>query len=534
MTNDDFIFMEELGFYVENKNTNTSLLIEIKAENFFLNLENILENKKFKSNLFKSAFFFFGIIILLNPQNAIAQTILREKIKNPRIIETTIETCFKEPLELIKIKNKTAEVVKHRLGNGENKLFNQELLLKIFHEEHLTKINIPVKKLRIKREVFVELIEIHKPLIVKIPTIKKNIPGSSFFSGNFTFGINVLAQNLKVFQILCLPGWLPVPWGTRTAIKGLSAVKNLYLARTKIKTKNEESNDNFLSEMFKVLEKPQIQKSKTTPISAPLGLPLGNSILQILVLLLGAFYLRLNKKDGLSQLLVKVGVSKPIKPTFSETIFSFFNPKSTSFYIILGSTTLIVYVYWNRETLLKSNSIFGLAFGFMEKQMNQSLKLMADSSVFVQNLTVRSLKKLDDVSENRAEEIVSLKTKIETMEIDAKKLVEKHHLADKSLEITQNSLNNCRLALTETEFHLLDVSKNNFYPANSPQIKIEGPSEPSIIIKNNLLFKLKEKFPDSVVQENSLSGVIVVKKEDDFLKILGKQIVQQLGNTQFY
>lgn len=538
MKENNFIFMEDLGFYVEDRNTPTSLLIEIQAENFFFNLENILENKKFKNNLFKYAFLFFGIVILSNPQNVFAQTILREKIKNSKVIETTIENSFIEPIN--QVKQKTISGIKHRLGHGElinSKLFNQELILKVFNEENLTKIIIPVKNIRIKKEVFVELIEIHKPLIVKIPVIENKVPGSSFFSGSFVFGINVLAQNLKIFQILCIPQWLPLPWGTRAAIKGISAVKNFYIAKkekTKTKTKNEENNDNFLAEMFKVLEKPEIQKSKN--VSSPIGLPLviGNNMLQILVLLLGAFYLRLNKKDHLSKLLVKVGVSKPIKPTFYETIFSFLNPKTASFYVILGSTGFIIYIYWNRETFLKSNSIFSLAFGFMEKQMNLSLKLMADSSLFVQNLTMKSLKKLDDVSEIRAEEIVFLKTKIEALETDAKLLVEKHHIADKSLSITQNSLNNCRLTLSETEFNLLDTSKTTFYPSNIAQINIEGPKEPSTVIKENLLLKAKEKFPDSVIQENSLSGTIIVSKKDDFLQILGKQIIQQLGNTQFH
>lgn len=558
--NEDFVYVDDIG-WVPNTKTELCEIIEAKAETIFLSVENLLENKEFMNNFFRCALVFCGVAILIVPKNAAAQTMLREKSK---FVETTLLELVEPVKEIVQttkdsLVKKPLVGVRHRLGGPKlpiQEKFREELVLKIFNDELLKPEVVKLLKPEVIKNSIKEYVSkpmvwepigISKPLVIAVSKIEENKPGLivSLFSGSFALGMNLLFRNVFVFRILCVPmgwNWVPLPWGTRSVVKGFSVLKKLYLVnKSKTEnTKSEDTNEKFLSEMLNLIEKPGQEKTKikkSNPVSPLSKVIYSNGIIRLLIVMIGAFYLRLNKKEDFSKLLVKVGVVKSTKITSLEMLRKFVDPSKPSLYIAIGSTTCVIYVYLNREKLFfQSGSIFSLAFGFMEKQMNSSLKIMGDSSLFVQNLTLNSLKKLDAVSENKTEEIVVLKTKIDTLETEVKMLTEKHHEADKALFVTQSTLGNCRNTLSEIEFGL---AEGNYVPNYSnqerTQDKIEGSGEPSTsrsftekaALKQALIERALTRFPDAILPKKGSSVAVAIIEKESFLKKLTRDLMMQ-------
>ena len=548
-SNQDFIYVDDIG-WVPNTKTELCQTIETKAETLFLSVENLLENKEFINNFFRYALIFCGVAVLIVPKNAGAQTMLRKKSK---FVETTLLE-FVEPVKQV-VQTKKGSLVRHRLGGVKLPIqenFHKELVLKIFNDE-LLKPEV-IKNNIIAKRMVVEPIGFSKPLVIAVSNIQKKDPNLivSLFSTSLAFGVNTLLQNIHVLKILCLPpafNWIPLPWGTRSVVKGFSALQKLYLAN-KSKTENiktEDTNDKFLSDMLNFIEKPEQTKTKIKKSNSLAKVLYSNNIIKFLVVLIGAFYLRLNKSEDFSNLLVKVGVIKPTNLTMLTNLTSyqrlrkFMDPSKPSFYIAIGSTTCVIYVYINREKLFsQSTSMFSLAFSFMEKQLNSSLKMMSDSSLFIQNLTLNSLKKLDDVAEQKSQEIVGLKTKVVVLETEIKTLTEKHHETDKALSVTQNTLGNCRNTLSDMEFGLVEKSfAANALPQSKSQNRIEGSEEPSIslspvqkaVLKQAIIDRALIKFPDTNLSKKGSSVAVAIVEKESFLKKLTKDLILQ--NTWF-
>lgn len=550
--NEDFVYVDDIG-WVPNTKTELCEIIEAKAETVFLSVENLLENKEFMNNFFRCALVFCGVAILVVPKNAAAQTMLREKSK---FVETTLLELVEPVKEVVQttkgsLVKKPLVGVRHRLGGPKlpiQEKFSQELVLKIFNDELLKPevIKNSIKEYVSKPMVW-EPMGISKPLVIAVSNIEEKKPGLivSFFSGSFAFGMNLLFRNVFVFRILCVPmgwNWVPLPWGTRSVVKGFSVLKKLYLVnKSKTEnTKSEDTNDKFLSEMLNLIEKPGQEKTKikkSNPLSPLSKGVYSNGIIRILIVMIGAFYLRLNKKEDFSKLLVKVGVVKSTKMTSFEIFRKFIDPSKPSLYIAIGSTTCVIYIYLNREKLFfQSGSIFSLAFGFMEKQMNSSLKIMGDSSLFVQNLTLNSLKKLDIVSENKTEEIIILKTKIDGLETEVKTLTEKHHETDKALFVTQNTLGNCRNTLSDIEFGLAEGNyPPNYSHQERPQDKIEGSPDPSTsrsftekaALKQAFIERALTRFPDAILPKKGSSVAVAIIEKESFFKKLTRDLMLQ-------
>ena len=536
--NKDFVYVDDIG-WVPNTKTELCQIIETKAEILFLSVENLVENKEFINNLFKYALIFCGVAVLIAPKNAAAQTMLRKKSK---FVETTLLE-FVEPVKQV-VQIKKSSLVKHRLGGVKlpiQEKFNQELVLKIFNDELLKpeviKNNI---KEYVSKPMVWEPMGISRPLPLVVTVSNNKDPNLiiSLFSSSFAFGVNTLLQNIRVFQILCIPNWIPLPWGARSLAKGFSVLKELYISNKKTEsTENKDTNDKFLSDMLNLIEKPDQKKPKIKGSNTLSKVIYSNSIIKLLVVVIGAFYLRLNRKEDISNLLMKVGVVKPIKLTSYEVFRKFVDPSKPSIYIAIGSTTCVIYVYLNREKLFfQSSSIFSLAFGFMEKQMNSSLKIMGDSSLFVQNLTLNSLKKLDTVSENKTEEIIALKTKVGTLETEVKTLTEKHHEIDKALSVTQGTLGNCRSTLSDFELVLAESNYgSNALPQNRPQNRIEGSGDPSnsislidrTALKQTIIARTLTRFPDTVLAKKDSSVNVAVLKKESFIKRYVRKFIMQ-------
>jgi hypothetical protein len=420
---------------VPDTKTELSEIIELKAETFFLGLEDLVENKEVRNKFFSYVLIlgsFCGVALLFLPKNAVAETILRKKAK---FVETTVVERgaelvggLAEPVKEV-LKSKRSSLVKHRLGpgpKGPEKLiseeFSKELILKVFNEklvnqeEFSTELILKVfteklwkpevlevlevlevevldviKKI-IPRQIQVETVwepsfnRILEPLVVLVPAIEKKSPllsvlslsvlcgFNSFFSGYFSSGLNnlliLMIQNLMVVKFLCLPAyldWVPLPWGARSAMKSASTLIKLFPKRGEKNKDKEEKSGGSPFNILDFLEKPN-KDSKEESILSPGALSSSNSV-QILAVFMAAFLFKGKIKSHFSNAIVEVEVLKPL--TFYQTLLKFFDPSKPRVYILIGSTTVCIYFYFNRGKFSKNKSVLTLAFEFMEKHLTK-------------------------------------------------------------------------------------------------------------------------------------------------------------------
>jgi hypothetical protein len=370
---------------------------------------------------------------------------------------------------------------------------------------------------------------------------------NSFFSGYFSSGLNnlliLMVQNLMVVKLLCLSAyldWVPLPWGARSAMKSASTLIKLFPKRGEKNKDKEEKSGGSPFNILDFLEKPN-KDSKEESILSPGALSSSN-LVQILAVFIAAFLFKGKIKSPFSNAIVEVEVLKPL--TFYQTLLKFFDPSKPRVYILIGSTTVCVYFYFNRGKFSKNKSVLTLAFEFMEKQMNSSLRIIGDSSQFIQGLTLNSLEKLEVVSEKKTEEITFLKGRITTLENERRVDLENRHEVDKAFLTTQNTLGNCRNALTDLQVTVEDIrQRDSHFNAHIPLNKLEGSSDPSILMRQNSEAILKEtltketlrKFPDYVPQEKSGAGAVIEEKaRQNFLKELAKDFFRQAGRRDYY
>lgn len=564
------IYIDNYG-WKNNYNSSSwfSLQLEKNSELFFISIESNFTNvEKRNALLEKSLVISFIVFFSFVPKKAMAQTFLKDNLKE------TI-TCY-ENVE----RNKTAVIEKiikpvirplgRRLGTL-NEMFHNDILLNIYQNEIILPkvIHQPVRK-RIIKETFYEIIEISKPLIIPVNhsvVYKKQNLISTFFSNTFALSLNLFFQKsymLKTF--MNVPSWLPLPFGTRTVISAVNTLKRIYLSKTgnvdekdnKNRNKSADNDSNeFAFDILNFLDNPKKQKQKQILGLSSLD-PSG--FLKILALILGLFYLKNTKSESVSSLMEKVKVFNGGKLTRYERITRSIKNIKPQTILIFASAGCVIYVYINRDSLFKGgNSTFSLAFRFMEKQMNTSIKVLTESSNFVQNLTLSSLKKLDAVTENNLAEIITLKVKVENLETERLVLVEKHHTADKALSVNQIELKNCENQLLQTEQQQMQIQMDtealftNIFPNNNVKIStleaIDSSSRSfdEILLNSDQKLELvnyfraqyfknsKKKFPVGLIGKSSLSGETIKKDSHliESIQEIAKEVFLNLGNTRY-
>lgn len=376
---EDFIFVEDFGWILNNK-TVLSTRIEVKAEEFFLNVENLFENKELRNSfLFKCGLVFLGLsIVVVAPQAGVACTMLR---KNPKFTETTLVE-FVEPIKEVVKKTRTLSGVRRRLGRGDN-AFNEELMLKIFKEEVL---RVDLFKTTVLKKLGTEV------TFDFLSTSQHLRPGNSFYCNN----------------LYKVTGGFTPPWSPIAAVDQIVRILNFFSPKRSRKDIQKEKLDLFSSNFA----------NSSNGANGANGLTFLPAIITICFFL----FKKEKMKRIFSRVLENVGLAE--KETLysrrSKRLMRLFDVSKPYIYVILSGVTIIV-IFRNKDHLFKTiiNPV-NLAFDFMGKMLGEYNFLVGTILGNANRVNESATERLNKYADDNARLVVSLQA--EKLALEAEKM----------------------------------------------------------------------------------------------------------------